>query len=111
VARTVDKELTCPSCGVVVAHATYRRTLLPPGGLELRTPEGAPVVPESVALQLQRARERDDLDAVGFLQRHLTELVVELRCRNDHRTLRTVPQLVRAVREARGQWVDLSSSR
>jgi hypothetical protein len=68
VARTVEKELTCPSGGVVVAHARYRQTLLPPGGLELRTPEGTAVVPESVALQLQRARRREHLLAVACLR-------------------------------------------
>jgi hypothetical protein len=105
---TLEKELTCPTCGVVVAHAAHRRF---PSRLVMTDPDGFPVVPESVALQLQRARERDDEDAVAFLRRHVTELVVELRCRNGHRTLRTVPQVVRAMRGSPGAWVDLRSAR
>ena len=104
---SLSKELICPSCDVVLARATYRR--IPPL-LLLTSPEGDPVVPENVGTQLLRARQRHDGDAVAFLQRNITELVVELRCRNGHRTLRTVPQLVRAVRSARGAWVDLRSS-
>jgi hypothetical protein len=37
--------------------------------------------------------------------------VFELRCRNGHRTLRTMPQIVRAMRSSPGAWVDLRSAR
>jgi len=101
---------------MVIADATYQRF---PGNLILVDPEGYRLQPEGVALQerrvrgelerasspgeAQRARERLD-----FLDRHSTELVYDLRCRNGHSTLRTMPQLVRAVRDAEGQWADLA---
>ena len=44
---------------------------------------------------------------MAFVRRHLGELMYDLRCRNGHSTLRTTPQLVRAVRHAQGRWVDL----
>ncbi len=101
------KDLTCPSCGVLLAHAVYRRN---PPLLVLTSPVGDALVPERVSVQLLRARQRGDEDAVASLERHVAEFVVELPCHNDHRTLRTVPQLVRGVRPARGQWVYLRSS-
>jgi hypothetical protein len=110
---SISKELTCPTCGVVIADATYRRW---PGNLVLVSPEGVQLQPESVAVQLRRVQEgrsgdspggTDELDArVDYLRRHLEELVYDLRCRNGHSALRTMPRLVRAIRDARGQWVD-----
>jgi|1185.fasta_scaffold1152642_1 hypothetical protein len=102
--RTLRKQLTCPGCGVVIADATYTRW---PGRLVLLSPEGVRLQPESVGLQLRRARDEHDTVRAEFLERHLEELVFDLRCRNGHRTLRTMPQLARAVRAAGGTWVDL----
>jgi hypothetical protein len=102
--RTIHKQLICPLCGVVLAEATYTRW---PGRLVLESPEGARLQPESIGLQLRRARAEQDADRVAFLERHLEELVFDLRCRNGHRTLRTMPQLARAIRTAGGSWVEL----
>lgn len=114
--RVITKQLICPVCGVVVADATYRRW---PGQLDLVSPEGFTLQPERVALQLRRARSEREAAAsparaeladarIGFLQRNVAELVYDLRCRNGHSTLRTMPQLVRAIRTARGRWVQLA---
>ena len=37
----------------------------------------------------------------------MSELAYDLRCRNGHRVLRTVPQIVRAMRGSPGAWVSL----
>ena len=108
----VRRQLTCPQCGVVLGDAMSRR--LPPA-LVVTSTDGLRVVPESVGLQLRRekaraaAGEAGAADRVTFLERHLEEMIVDLRCRNGHSTLRTMPQLARAVRRAGGQWVDLRS--
>jgi hypothetical protein len=111
VQRRFSKQLVCPACGVVVADATYTRW---PPSLVLLSPEGVRIPPENGALQLRRAQaERAEHpspeagERVDFLRRHLGELIHDLRCRNGHRTLRTVPQLVRAIRHSQGRWVDL----
>jgi hypothetical protein len=104
VRRRIEKQLTCPECQVVVADATYTRW---PGNLVLVSPDGVRLLPESVGLLLRRARAEGDETRVAFLERHLEELVFDLRCRNGHRTLRTMPQLARAIRTAGGRWVDL----
>ena len=109
-ARPLVKELICPACGVVIAEATYRRW---PPDLVLVAPSGVLLQPETVAVQMARAQAAEqagDSEAathVAFLERNLGELVYDLRCRNGHSTLRTMPQLVRSVRRAGGRWVDL----
>jgi hypothetical protein len=101
--RRIRKQLICSACAVVIADATYTRW---PGDLVLVSPEGHLLQPESVGIQLRRARAEDDGDRVEFLERHLGELVYDLRCRNGHRVLRTMPQLVRTLRDAGGMWAD-----
>jgi hypothetical protein len=112
VALSVTKHLICPSCGVVVATASYRRF---PGRLLLTSVDGLPLPPESVALQLSRARAqakanpRDPAmaDRIAFLERHYQELVFDIPCPNGHSLLRTMPQLARAIRHSPGEWVDV----
>ena len=111
--RAVRKQLICPQCGTVMAEVAYRSF---PPRLRVISLEGIEVPPESVALQLQRAKAAAGnatggpaRDRVTFLERNLSELVFDLRCRNGHSTLRTMPQVARAVRRAGGQWVELRS--
>src|SRR3954469_24796480 len=111
VRRTISKQLPCPACGVVVADATYTRW---PGDLALVAPDGTRIQPESAAVQLRRARAEQDAaptpareQRMAYLTRNLDELVSDLRCRNGHSTLRSMPELVRAIRQAGGHWVDL----
>jgi hypothetical protein len=106
VLRPVTRQLVCPACGVVLADAAYRAW---PGTLTLVSPEGAQLQPATGAVLLRQVRaEPAGGDRAEFVQRHLGELLYELRCRNGHSTLRTLPQLVRAVRRARGRWADLT---
>jgi hypothetical protein len=102
----VRKQLTCPACGVVMADATYRRW---PGDLRLTSPDGARLQPEGGAVLLRQVGAGGaDPDREDYLRRHLGELFYDLRCRNGHRVLRTMPHLVRAIRRAGGRWVDPS---
>jgi hypothetical protein len=106
-AWTVTKQLICPRCDTVMAEASHRRF---PPRLQVRSLDGTEQPPESVALQLLRAKaeaEGADHDRVAFLEDNLEEMVFDLRCRNGHSILRTMPQLASAVRGAPGQWVDL----
>lgn len=111
----ITKQLTCPACGVVIAEATYQRF---PGNLVLTDADGALLRPEAAGLQERRAQtaiaragspaeEQRARDRLEFLRRHFGELVHDLRCRNGHSFLRTMPQLVRAVRDSTAQWVDV----
>ena len=102
--RPATKQLVCPACGVVVADVRYRAW---PVVFTLVSPEGAQLQPVSggVLLRAVRAEAGGD-DRAAFVQRHLGELMFDLRCRNGHAILRTMPQLVRAVRRAQGRWVD-----
>jgi hypothetical protein len=75
VAWTVRKELICPSCGVIVAVAAYRRY---PPRLIVTSPEGSDVMPEGVGTQLLLARQRNDEAAVRWLKQHVEELVLDL---------------------------------
>ena len=103
--RAVAKQLLCPACGVVIADARYRAF---PGTLTLVAPGGAVLQPSSGAVLLRQVRaEPGGEDRVDFVERHLGEVLYELRCRTGDSTLRTLPQLVRAVRRARGRWVEL----
>ena len=111
----VRKQLTCPACGTVMADAVLVPWL---GRLELTSSEGHPLQPAGVGWQI-RATEHQLARAatlaeselararLEFLRRNVAELVYDLRCRNGHSTLRTMPQLVRAIRHAPGQWVSL----
>jgi hypothetical protein len=109
---SVTKQLMCPSCGVVVATAVLRRW---PGSLVLTAVDGTPLPPESVALQIQRARARlaanprdpAAVDRLAFLEDHLEELVFDLTCRAGHSILRTMPQIARAIRSTPGPLVGL----
>jgi hypothetical protein len=103
--RPVAKQLLCPACGVVLADARYRPF---PGTLVLVSPDGAQLQPSTGGVLLRQVQaEPGGDDRVDFVRRHLGEILFELRCRNGHSTLRTLPQLVRAVRRARGRWVEL----
>jgi hypothetical protein len=102
--RPVDKQLVCPACGVVLADARWRRWVT----LALTSPEGAVLQPVSGGTLLRQVQaEPGGADREAFVRRHLGELLFDLRCRNGHSTLRTLPQLVRAVRRAGGRWADL----
>ena len=115
----LEKSLLCPACGVILAEALVPRwpaSLVE--SLRVTTPEGQRLQPLGVGAQVRMAqqqaaeaasdRERAEaLARVRHLKRNVSELVYDLRCRNGHRLLRTVPQIIRAMRGSRGAWVTL----
>ena len=108
----VTKQLMCPHCSRVVAAASYRRW---PGRLRLTAVDGTSLPPESVALQLVRARQRvaenprdpAAADRLAFLKDNLEEFVFDIPCPDGHSIVRTMPQIVRAIRGSAGVLVDL----
>ena len=110
------KKLICPACGDVIAEAAYRRW---PGNLVITDVEGHRVNPLGGAV-LRRIAERElaaatdgpsrDVAAtrLEFIDRSSAELLYDLRCRRGHATLRTAPQIVRAMRRSSGDWAELT---
>lgn len=115
--RELHKTLTCPACATVIAEAAYRPF---PGLLTLTSPDGTVLQPLSAAVQLRLAQDRLDAATTAgetataqarldFVRRNIGELIFDLRCRNGHSTLRTMPQVARALRRTPGQWVSAGS--
>jgi hypothetical protein len=108
----VRKQLTCPGCGDVVADAVYRPWT---GRLTIVSTEGRPITPGSWAIQMRLVEQElaaaENVDQARarlyFLKSHLGELIYDIRCRRGHATLRTGPQIIRAVRRTPGRWVSL----
>ncbi len=73
-----------------------------PGGWVIQLRVAEQDVAAAAAEDLQEAQAR--LDFVG---RNIGELIYDIRCRCGHSTLRTGPQITRAVRRAKGRWVSL----
>jgi hypothetical protein len=114
--RRVEKDLPCPACGDILAAAVYARR---PGDLVLTPLDAHPVRPDSAAVQIrlaqhdhtagEPARRLAAPDRLAFLRRNAGEPIYDLRCRRGHSTLRTAPQIVRAMRKTPGAWVTLGS--
>jgi hypothetical protein len=111
---TVQKQLGCPACGELMAQVSSR--LFPPVFV-VHARDGSEVTPLSGAV-LQRIAEQEMAAASGaarqeatarrdFVKRNSAELIYDLRCPNDHVTMRTRPQIVTAMRRTPGQWVSL----
>ncbi|MBV8997356.1 MAG: hypothetical protein JO287_27500 [Pseudonocardiales bacterium] len=110
----VSKQLTCPDCDDVVADVVYRPWA---GRLTVSSTEGDPIMPSRWAIQMRLAEQ--DLAAAAadsvapaqarldFLKSHIGELIYDIRCRRGHSTLRTGPQIIRALRRTPGRWVSL----
>src|SRR4051794_34664837 len=106
----VSKQMTCPGCDDVIADVVYRPWA---GRLTLISIEGEPITPSRWAIQMRLAEQ--DLAAAAaaaaaaaegvaqaqsrldFLKAHIGELIYDIRCRRGHSTLRTGPQIIRAL--------------
>jgi hypothetical protein len=114
VAGRLVKQLTCPRCGDIVARAVYRRF---PPTLRVETPDGALLQPGSGAVLLRVAQQRladaapvdraEAENSLDFVRRHLGELMYDLHCHRGHRTVQTMPAIVRAVQRTPGSWVPI----
>jgi hypothetical protein len=113
--RRVTKKLLCPQCGDVLADADYRPVA---GSLALSGPGGYQLTPQMGAIHTPRAEQElasasspagaDEARArLEFIRRNAGELLYDLPCHQGHYTLATAPQITRALRRAKGDWVSL----
>ena len=116
--KRVTKKLLCPRCGDVLADADYRPVA---GSLALSAPGGSQLSPEMGANHIRRAEQElasasstagaDEARArLEFIRRHVGELMYDLPCHRGHYTLATAPQITRALRGAKGDWVSLNDA-
>ena len=114
--KRMTKKVLCPRCGDVLADADYRPMA---GSLALSAPGGHQLTPEMGATHIRRAEEvlasadssagADEARArLEFIRRHAGELLYDLPCHQGHDTLATAPQIARALRRAKGDWVSLT---
>ena len=55
--------------------------------------------------------DRDEAQwRVSFIAHQFSELIYDLVCRRGHHTLMTEPQIARALRQAKGNWVFLKEA-
>ena len=112
--QRVSKQFTCPRCEEVVADAVYQPWA---GNLTVTSIEGYRIAPSRWSIQMRLVEQEvssavaEDLDEaqarLEFLKSHIGELIYDIRCRHGHSTLRTGPQITRALRRTRGRWVSL----
>ena len=113
--KRMTKKVLCPRCGDVLADADYRPMA---GSLALSAPGGHQLTPEMGATHIRRAEQElasadssagaDEARArLEFIRRHAGELLYDLPCHQGHFTLATAPQITRALRRAKGDWVSL----
>lgn len=114
----LSKQLICAHCDVVIATAEYRPLLS--WRPEITSPDGNQLAPIAGSILLRIAEqelasaepaERDQAQRrVSFIRRQLWEVIYDLPCPRGHRTLITSPQVVRAMRRAKGDWVFLGEA-
>jgi hypothetical protein len=111
----VTTKLLCPQCGDVLADADYRPMA---GSLALSGLGGHQLTPQMGAIHTPRAEQElasasspagaDEARArLEFIRRNAGELLYDLPCHQGHYTLATAPQITRALRRAKGDWVSL----
>lgn len=107
--RRIRKPLTCPACGDIAAEADYTPWR---GDLRLVSYDGSPISPISGSVELRLAQQQaatspQARDRVETVKRSLGELIYDIHCPRGHSTLRTAPQITRALRRAGGPWARL----
>ena len=115
----LSKPLVCAHCDAVIGTAAYRP--LVSWRLDITSTEGCKLTPVAAPLLLRIAEqqltnaapeERDEAQwRVRFIGRQLLEVIYDLPCRKGHHTLMTSPQVARALRQAKGEWVFLKEAR
>jgi hypothetical protein len=109
-----SKQLICPECGQVMATASWRVF----GGLRITTPAGILLSPVSDDLLLRTAEQRvasasaEDypgakrrLDAIV---RNAGDRFYDIKCPQGHYTLKTAPEITKAIRKAPGGQASLT---
>ena len=114
----MTKKILCPRCGDVLADADYSPAT---GSLALCAPGGDQLSPQMGAVHTRRAEQElasadstvgaDEARArLEFIRRNVGELMYDLPCHRGHSTLATAPQITRALRDAKGDWVSLNDA-
>jgi len=109
----VSKQLICPRCGQVMAAAVFRVF----GGLRITTPDGVLLPPVTGHLLLTIAGQRlksasaeDYPEAkrrLDYIERNAGDRLYDIKCPGGHYTLKTAPEITRAIRHAAGDQVSL----
>jgi hypothetical protein len=109
----VSKQLICPVCGQVMATAVWRLVR----GLEITTLDGFVMRPLSDDLLLRIAQQRlasasaeDRAEAQrrhDAIVRNAGDRFYDIKCPQGHYTLKTAPQISKAIRAATGDQVTL----
>jgi len=109
-----SKQLICPHCGQMMAAAAFRVF----GGLRITTPDGFPLAPVTGHLLLTVAEQRlasapaeDYPEAkrrLDFIVRNAGDRFYDIKCPAGHYTLKTAPEITRAIRRAPGNQVSLA---
>lgn len=110
------KHLICAHCDQLIAVAAYRPLLS--WRLDITSNEGYQIAPLAGSVQLRIAEQQladaspADADQarwrVDFINRNLSEVIYDLPCPRGHHTLVTEPQIAKAMRQAKGEWVTLT---
>jgi hypothetical protein len=113
----VSKQLTCPRCEQVMATAVFRGFGVL-GGLRITTPDGVLLPPVTGHLlltiagqRLESASAEDYPEAkrrLDFIARNAGDRLYDLKCPGGHYTLKTAPEITRAIRRAAGDQVSLA---
>lgn len=109
----VSKQLICPVCGQAMATAAWRMLR----GLEITTPDGFVMSPVSDDLLLRIAQQRlasasaaDHAEAqrrLDAIVRNAGDRFYDIKCPQGHYTLKTAPEITKAIRTAAGDQVTL----
>ena len=101
-----SKQMICPRCQQIMASAVFRLI----GGLRITTMDGILLPPVTghllvtVAQQrLESASAEDYPEAkrrLDFVVRHSGDRFYDIKCPNGHYTLKTAPQITKAIRRA-----------
>jgi hypothetical protein len=110
----VSKQLICPVCEQEMATAVWRMLK----GLEITTPDGFVLSPVSNDLLLRIAQQRlasASADDHAEAQRRLTAILrnagdrfYDIKCPQGHYTLKTAPEITKAIRHATDGQVTLT---
>ena len=109
----ISKQLICPVCGQIMATAVWRMLK----GLEITTQDGWVLSPVSDDLLLRIAQDRlasaaadDHAEAqrrVDAILRNAGDRFYDIKCPQGHYTLKTAPEITKAIRAAAGDQVTL----
>jgi hypothetical protein len=108
------KQLICRDCGQIMATAAFRVF----GGLRITTPDGVLLPPVTGHLLLTIAEQRlasapaEDYPQakrrLDFIVRNAGDRFYDIKCPRGHYTLKTAPEITRAIRHATGNQVSLT---